>query len=271
MSSTRLYLKEGIDPQDTLRRLRAAGTEATNIAGRSMGFGSDVMRDEYLRWAEATEDMLRGLTLDPDVPAMLITSRYALIRAIGPESARPWPLVDAEIRTQTQQLHRLADDLEQRITIARSDRHLVVLDTSALLEYLLPEQVPWPKLLGTEQVRLVVPLRVVEELDDHKRSQRSGLAKRARRLLQQLEAGVEAAGRSVDLSAAVSWEVLPAPSPRRRPEDADEEILGVGKDLQVLGAPAVSLATDDAGMRLRARSLRISLVEVPLRFHRQHE
>jgi len=268
MTARRLRLKEGNDPDVTVQRLAEAVTDARNISARTMGFGPEAMRDAYLRWTEATEDLLRGSTLDAEVPASLFTRRYELIRGMGAATPRPWPLVNGEIEHQTRQLQHYADDLHDRIRNARSGRHTVVLDTSALLEYMPPEQVGWPDLLGADRVRLIIPLRVIEELDGHKRAIRPGLAKRARRLLRRLEGDLGATGRTADLNPSVSWEAFVEDPPRWRPEDPDEEILGVAQELQRLGANPLGMATDDAGMRLRARALEIPLVDVPARFRR---
>lgn len=73
----------------TVQRLAEAVTAASNISARTMGFGPELMRDEYLRWAEATEDLLRGSTLDAEVPASLFTRRYELIRGMGAATPRP--------------------------------------------------------------------------------------------------------------------------------------------------------------------------------------
>src|SRR5205814_6231219 len=43
---------------------------------------------------------------------------------------------------------------------------IAVLDTHVLLHYRLFDEVDWPTLVGAKPVRLVVPLRVVEELDE---------------------------------------------------------------------------------------------------------
>ena len=62
-----------------------------------------------------------------------------------------------------------------------------MLDTNILLQYQEPSKVRWRDVLRVESVRLIVPLRVVEELDAKKYSASKRLAERARVLLPRLE------------------------------------------------------------------------------------
>jgi predicted ribonuclease YlaK len=106
-------------------------------------------------------------------------------------------------------------------------------------------------------VRLVVPLRVVEELDMKKASRRRDLARRAQNVLALLESLIgPTGGLPVRLSNTATIEVLinhELDSVRHdREPSADAEILDCCEFLSfVTGAP-VSLATGDVSMQLRA-------------------
>jgi hypothetical protein len=228
MSFARLYFRDGVSPANAAKILSERITAAGHILGSATGAALiDGLRDRYLDWAEATEIQLRGMTFDPEVLTMLHTSRYWYIRGLDMASARPWSLVRAEIDSQVDALRRLVDDLEDRVKrLSGAPGHITVLDTNVLLHYKPPAEIPWPRVVQRLQVRLVVPLRVVEELDAKKYSnKRPDLAKRARSLLPQLESVIGRTGAPGDLLPNVTIEVPLDPGRGRRPTDADEEVL----------------------------------------------
>jgi predicted ribonuclease YlaK len=59
----------------------------------------------------------------------------------------------------------------------------VVLDTNSLLHYEPPESISWAKIAWHSPVRLVIPLRVLEEVDAKKYSTNRRLRDRARSVL----------------------------------------------------------------------------------------
>lgn len=73
-------------------------------------------------------------------------------------------LVQAELRHQLDWLRRF----EQRL-VKLADRldaapgHFALADTHMLLHYQPIPQIPWPRLLGKPEVRIALPLRVVQE------------------------------------------------------------------------------------------------------------
>jgi predicted ribonuclease YlaK len=70
-------------------------------------------------------------------------------------------------------------------------------------------------------VRLVIPLRVAEELDEKKYARRNSLASVARSILPWLEQVVGTKGDPGLVREGVTAEVLIEPAPRRRLRDAD--------------------------------------------------
>jgi predicted ribonuclease YlaK len=136
-----------------------------------------------------------------------------------------------------------------------------VLDTNVLLEYEPISKIPWFAVVGYQPVHLVIPLRVIEELDAKKYTTRSQLAKRARRLLPQLETLVRS--ERGDLSPGVTVGVSIEPGVRNRPADADEEILNTCRELQHFGGRPVTLVTGDTAMLLRSDALGLRTVKMP--------
>lgn len=272
MVPNRLHLKDGVSPQQAAVVLRELLMAAGNVPSVSVGgFNRNcALRDAYLEWAETAERQLSGLTHDLGPITMLQTPRYWQIRALDEPSTRPWPLVEAEIKLQTGVIEQLANDLDRRVLrLALAPGHLTVVDTNILLEYLPPNEIPWPKVVGYPSVRLVIPLRVIEELDAKKYAKRPDLADRARRILPVLESAVGPGGVPEQLRAGVTIEVPVDPGPRRRPDDADEEVLRTCHELHRLTGRDVTLVTADTAMRLRAQAEALHVLAMPAIYERQ--
>ena len=78
-------------------------------------------------------------------------------------------LLDREYTAWDDRLAQLIPELEQQDKIASRPGHPVVLDTSVLMEGGRFTEVSWSSAdasLATGQIRLIVPILVVEELDD---------------------------------------------------------------------------------------------------------
>jgi hypothetical protein len=236
-----------------------------NLPGKGPSFRHDspdyVMhrRDSYIEWVEQTEVELSDLTYDSGVVELLHTARYWELRRIVPSDARPVPLIDGEARFQKNALNRLRIDLEVRLQRARGGALIAVLDTNTLLHYEPPESIPWSDIVGSPQVRLVIPLRVIEEVDAKKYSGNQRLRDRARSVLPHISDRVGLWGDpGPSLRPGVTMEVLIEPGPRSKPGDADEETLDTCRELwEFSGRPkgGVPLITNDTGMHLRAHGL----------------
>lgn len=138
-----------------------------------------------------------------------------------------------------------------------------MIDTNVLLHYHPPDQIDWGGVIGSdEDVRLIVPLRVVNELDE-KKYVRGHIGKRARSVMSRLGATLLSSNRTPrDLTQGVSLEVAPFSEPRERPADADWEILSCCLTL-LPHAPGLVLATGDTAMRIRAQQLNIDTRAIP--------
>jgi rRNA-processing protein FCF1 len=256
--------KSGIDPNRVADMLRERIRVGSNVVARGAGLGTDALRAAYLDWTEATELQLESVTFDQPLVRMFQTTRYWHIRRSLSDDPRPFPLVDAEVRLQVASLQSLLDDLNSRLSrFGSAPGHLAVLDTNILLHGVPPAHIPWTELLDEPDVRLIIPLRVVEELDAKKYARRSDLAERARKILAQLEEVVSAGGRAGPVMSAVTLEVSAERASRHRPSDADEEILETCQDLVQFTGQAVTLVTRDTAMRLRAQALGIRVVHLP--------
>lgn len=260
MLTSRLRLNDGTNPAQVEESLRSLLAQARNLPG----IGPDVMRlrDHYLQWVEAAQMQLANWTSDPETLTMLQSASYWQIRALQESTPRPWPLITAEIELQAGFLRALLNDLQRRVRHASDGDGLpAVLDTNVLLEYLPIDQIPWVEVLGFAPVRLLIPLRVIEELDAKKYAGRPDLSKRARRVLPKLESLLrgERAGR---LSEEVRVGVPIDPGPRLRPADADEEILDTARDIGQLGGKPVTVVSGDTAMLIRADALGLRSIKL---------
>jgi hypothetical protein len=266
-----LRLREGVSADQAIAALRPLIMDAGNIAsaGTTAG-GVPAMRDAYLTWVEAVERQLTSLTHDRAVSGMLQSPRYWHIRQIqGRMDARPAPLVEAEVALQRGALEDLVADLQARVNrLSAAGGTIAVLDTNILLQYEEPSKVPWRDVLGVQSVGLIVPLRVVEELDAKKYSGSKRLADRARAILPRLEALVGRDGSPGPVADGVTIEVPVEPRSRWRPADADEEILAFCAELPQLVGATATLVTADTAMRLRAGAQGTPVVVPPDRYLR---
>lgn len=259
-----LRLREGIVLPETIQRLRVCEGELRNVVGGSAGSDFATHQNRYLSLVETTEGQLRNVSSDPAVWSQLYSDRYWAIRSAVPGVPRPMPLINDEAEQQARHIDQLIEKLERlsaRLAAAPGD--IAVLDTHVLLHFQPPQQVDWCRVFGQGSVRLVLPLRVVEELDMSKYRERDGVADRARRLLSQLWSLLApTAGGPVQLRDGVTIEVPIDDEPRQRTLDADEEILGECELFKAVGKP-VTLVTDDTGLSIRATTRRIAVVPMP--------
>jgi hypothetical protein len=268
MSIERLYLKPGVEPARAASTLRAIIQEASQVQA---AINAEILLRNYLQWIEFAEPQLSTLTRDIELLTMLRTAAHWHIRTLAlsvtthaPVAARPAPLVSHEIDFQTAVLKDLVADLDARIGRAsEGEGHITVIDTNLLLEYERPDNVRWDEIVKMRPARIVVPLRVIEELDEKKYDRRPGLADRARRAVSWLEGAVGTAGAPRPLRDCATIEVLIDPGPRRRPPDADREILDDCHALRQLSGQPLTLVTGDTGMLLRAQAETITVVKMP--------
>lgn len=279
MPEDRIRLLSTFDPQQALTILRERMTDAGNVLPTAAHNGVRALRDAYLWWAEATEQQLWSLTHDADVATMFQTRGHWEIRNIADgqpdvalaRDARIQPLVRGELERHSGRLQAMADDLQRRMDRAKgANGHPTVLDTHVLMHYLPPDQIKWNELIGEAQVRLIVPLRVVEELDAKKYSGNDRLVRLARGVLPWLARAVGPAGepKLLDGNDFVTVEVPVDPGVRERPADADREILDACHEIRQFRGGAPSLVTGDTGLVLRAGAEEVRVVAMPEKYQR---
>lgn len=244
---------------------------AQDLAAGAAGQDDERHRNNYVRWVENTEGQLWNVFNDVGMVHHLRTAEYWAIRSSLYQPFRVIPLINTEVTEQRRWLQALIDRLR-----ARQDRleaapgRATVLDTNVLLHYEPPWQVDWCAVVSEKEIRLVVPLRVIEELDEKKYTSRDPkLRQRARDLLSQLwHRLADLAGAPVPLGDKVTIEVLVEEGRRVRSLDADEEILDECEQLRNLSQLPI-LLTGDTAMSLRAQARQLDVRPMPERYRRQ--
>lgn len=263
-------LRDGGQLADSERRLRETATQGRNVVGGSAGQAVSIHQNSYLAWVGTAEAQLRNIFVDPLAWDHLYDERHWQIYGLMQSSPRAIELINTAATVQAAWLEQLADRVKRLADrLAAAPGLLTVVDTHVLLHFLPPDQVNWPAVVGNPSVRLVLPLRVVEELDEKKYTARDDLADRARRLLSQLRTQLApTAGAPTPLRPGVTIEMPVDDGPRRRTVDADQEILDTCRELGLGGQPVV-LVTDDTGMTLRAGAAGVRVVPMPEQYLRR--
>ena len=176
-------------------------------------------------------------------------------------------VLDVEIDNQLRALEKARVDLETLKGLAARPGLPVVYDTNMLNHWRQPGDVLWREVfkeLGEDVplTRLVVPLRVVDELDAQKYGQ-GELAKKSATAIRYLERVLKdrAPGEPVRLRDGVTLEVW---LDTDRVGPADLAILHCATDLAALcGGSGPRVLTADFGMRLRAGQMGLSVMSLP--------
>jgi hypothetical protein len=265
-------LHEGTNLTMAVGQLSECVTKGRDLASSSGGEDEGHHLNRYLTWAGATEAQLRNVFTDLAILHHLRTTAYWAIRNALFQPFRVTQLINTEATEQASWLEALTyqlQALDRRLDAAPGQA--MVLDTNVLLHYEPPWEVAWPTVVRQDEVRLIVPLRVIEELDEKKYTSRADLADRARRLLSRLWGSLgESAGAPVPLRENVTIEVPVEEGRRVRASDADEEILESCEQLRNVGRPAI-LVTGDTGMSLRAKARRLEVIPMPEKYLRSRE
>jgi len=227
-----------------------------------------VAKQQIQQWADSVETSLTQVFTISSVLDFIQTSRYSHILNMDTSSPRVFPTVYAELTRQAQRLTELANEIEEETQIfAAASGQPIVLDTNAVLRTKSFVTLDWATLVGGQEARVILPLRVVEELDAKKYGDNEEFRRVVRRLLPKVDDLLDAAGgRTATLTSTLTIEILVPPGPRQKPSDADEEILEVCVQLHTFTGRPVTLVTLDTAMRTRARARGLHPVRPPASF-----
>ncbi|MEV7770501.1 PIN domain-containing protein [Kitasatospora sp. NPDC086791] len=233
---------------------------------------------KYLEWANDAVGRLAGQIADRDLDKLILTSRHAQILAnvailASPDAVRfANGLVNLELRQRTDDLNEAAQALEAAARRRQQAGRNIVFDTGMFLNH--PDkfdQIDYRALTNIfdEPVNLVVPMVVIDELDNLKQHNKQQVRWRAGYSLAVLDRLFSsgrpsvAVLRDLDLSEAaagglprskVTVELLFDQPGHIRLPIADDEIVDQALTLQALAGEEVTLFTYDTGQSMRARN-----------------
>ncbi|MES9535936.1 PIN domain-containing protein [Actinomadura sp. NPDC000600] len=246
-----MILREGRDIDDAVRAIRqlanSAGTVRTGVA--------DEPKANYIKWVDDCERQLRNIFTDTDIAKDMITDRYWRLTAEGAGASLAFhTALGAEIEVQRDRLNALADKLEELAKVARRPGQIVIPDCNFYVHCMPMQDVKWCDVLKVEQVRLVMPYAVLDELDKVK-DMKGDRSNRARNVLKYVDQLIPDYSKSDmgELRDKVTFEIFPDEPDHRRRWSMDEEIVDRGLLLQRLAGQPVLILSDDRGMRIRTQ------------------
>lgn len=255
----RVRLAPGTEPERAIAELRQI------VGGMSSVLGHNVANKHasFLRWSADTEIHLQSILRREDAMAFFSTPRHLAICAMASPTMHVNPLLQAQLDALRYDLTAVAEYLERhRARMLASGGLPIVVDSNVLLQCQRLDQVKWASVVN-EDVRLMVPLRVVEEIEDKKYSDSKRLRRRARELLPWIDQHfTDSSPGPVPMTEGATIELVLAERPRYRPQSADDEILEVAQDVLKF-AGRVTVMTGDTGMRVRARSEELNVLGLP--------
>ncbi|WP_235037082.1 PIN domain-containing protein [Actinomadura sp. K4S16] len=249
-----MELREDADINISILRvtesIRTLEQVRSRMPGRSV---ADIQRDYFNAVAEA-ESKLRSYFLWDDLLEDLYSKRYWQIGRLN-DWPRPEELVANECESQIRRLSAARTRLEDWRKLGEKEGTLVVLDTNAYMHGNQVTHIDWLRELGAKRVRIIMPIRVLTELDNNKYAG-DFTRKRAHAALKPFPALLEEIQEKgyADLRKNVTLEILfddrghiPEPNP-------DDEIIARSVFLKQVTQRDVTLVTMDYSAQARAMS-----------------
>jgi rRNA-processing protein FCF1 len=230
---------------------------------------SNEARDVYVKWSIEAEGRLIGTLGRDEVLSIFSNPRHRDI-SMMPAGAQLLRSVYAEVSSKRELFESMSRELkETRTRLGKSPGLPSVVDTNFMVHCVRPDQIIW-KSMHDEVLRLVVPLRVIEELDAMKTDNKERLRRSSREILSWLESLFKGGTGPVRIrdGEETTIEILLSERPRYRPSDPDEEVLDVCHDLMRFAGNSI-LVTADYGMRLRAGAESIDVLQIPPKYFKK--
>lgn len=261
------FLKRGGSVASVQFGFAALIAEASSITGAT-SVNQVVLAQRYLRWCEQVERHLQASFSDPVLARDLYTPRHWQIRAIDSTTRMAYEMIDSELRDQLRALSALRDQIEHYSGMAHplEGESLVLLDTNVYLHGQPFENVRWNHYTKSKNVRLLMPLIIVDELDKQKERYQS-----ARSVLRALDAlfGGSTSLAALPVRDGVTLQVVDEPAGHIRLGRADDEIVRQAAYFSAVAESKVTILTRDRGMRIRALASGIDARMLPTELDRR--
>ena len=250
-----------------------------NLANMGSGDASKVLSD-YQQWVSASAETL-GFAFDHDaIETLVLTRRSWLLmethRLFG-EADNGAAIHKTFSAEQTDRVRVLDAMITKYRSIetewSKSSDKLVVPDTNFFLHHDVQfDQADWEGFVHRvtgENVRVIVPIAVVRELDRLKitgKNIRVGkaqefLSTRARNTIRKLHEMFDHSGKLAEMSPVVKMELLLDPFPHLPLPSVDSEIIERCLAAKRVSGKDISLLTRDLGMKLTARAEGLSVLD----------
>lgn len=258
-----------------LRNLVEVHTELINVPGKSQTITDRYTN--YITWIANSVRLLRTQLNEGDLERLLLTRRYWTLQAmVTSPTGMAGDLVDAELADRGSALEDAIRETREQFQRWSRVQRLVVADTTLYCQH--PEKLEEIDLAAVvacrdEQIELVVPMAVVDELDNLKQSRDKHLRWRAMYTLAVFDrvAGTAGVGRlreadfsTLDEGGIPRGEIwidvlFDLPEHVRLPI-TDDEIVDRALAVQILSGKDVTFLTYDTGQAMRARKAGLAVV-----------
>ncbi|MFE7856528.1 PIN domain-containing protein [Streptomyces sp. NPDC057403] len=254
-------MNPGSDVPGAIRQLREFAQRFKD------GYGQPTRAQWYAGQVDSLESLCRHYFADTELADGLLTDRYwHILQSSVPDAVYGAGVFKQELNFQAWRLERAAQQIEAVRNVAQSGEGIVVVpDTNILIHCGEVQSIDWKAAVGAESTHIIVPLVVVAELDELKRTLRDKKERETIRTnIRQLRAALHGIkpGDVAQLADGVTISVLPDPVGHRRLPINDEEICDRAALLKSFRSPLM-VATNDYNMQIRAMGFELSTIEVP--------
>jgi rRNA-processing protein FCF1 len=254
-------------PGASIETLMTALNRICNAANDARAGDGTQVYEKYIRWAVDATRSLGYLVSQEDLDRLVLTRRYWTLQSLVPGELSTNLALQLELEQAANGIAAARDDLQAQLSswpVSEEREHVLVPDTNVFLhhEQEFPD-VPWEDIVNAaayEPIHIVVPLVVIDELDQAKRRQET--RSRARTALKHLDRMALKPRRLYVLRQSsqdgqIDVRVLSEGRGHVRLPRPDAELVDVVRGLGDLLNRDVTIVTFDTGMVVRARAAEV--------------
>jgi hypothetical protein len=251
-----MHLKPGMDAKHVASQFRDQVNQVSQVSTSILE--DTQMINNYIAWVSNMQRFLRNYYVNPGLSLLLTTRYFHLHDLMHSRGGRRIPeMIGDEAQVQADWMTLEADELASRAERFGKDPDatIAIPDTNIFM-YGEPEiqSIPWRSWLPMAgPIQLVIPIRVIDELDDLKF--RPGRKDRARHALRNLGPLIDRPNVPTSIGDQVTIESYVPPGARAEIFSGDSEILIACDDIRTYAGRTVTVITRDWGMRQRAVNL----------------
>lgn len=280
LSTVTVQLNPGADRRQALANVADVAARLTRIHSTH---DSSARYREYCSWAAESVRVLRSALTQRELESLILTKRYWALQSLNVvDHTTVNMLLALEVDERAAALQDAQRTLQGEIDRWDETTWRVVPDTGIFLRHKCKFDVlDWADLIGRprDPITVVIPLAVVQQLDNNKREGHIGY--RAGASIAILNRLFEGAGNPFQASPILqpadqsrethednrirpetTVQVLPDRPGDRRMPTVDEEIIAQALEVKILSGRRVYLATFDTHMAFRGREAGLEVVKL---------